>query len=406
MSKNEFVTLEDIKLAAERLKGVIRDTDFHYNETFSKMSGSSVYLKHENQQKTGSFKIRGAYNCIQTLDAKQRARGVIAASAGNHAQGVAFGATAANVKSTIVMPEIAPLPKVSATRGYGAEVIQCGTGYDEAYEEALRLQEEHGYTFVHAFDSKEVIAGQGTIGLEMLAKESDLEAIVVPIGGGGLISGVATAVKSIAPHIKIYGVQSSGAPACYLSRNAGTPITTAEAHTIADGIAVKRPGDITFSHIQRYVDDIFVVKDEDIAASILLLLERSKLVVEGAGAIGITAILHNCVPHHKKIATILSGGNIDINFVSRIIENGLVKAGRRVKLTTNLVDRPGELRKFITTIAEHQANIVYIYHEHAGHNLPIGHTNVEIDLETRDTKHAEVVVAALRQAGYRVEISL
>lgn len=404
MQDREFITLDDIKLAADRLSGVIKQTPLEFNNTFSTISGSGVYLKLENLQRTGSFKIRGAYNCIQAMDAEKRAKGVIAASAGNHAQGVALGATAAGVKSVIVMPEIAPLPKVSATRGYGAEVVQCGTVYDESYQEALRLQEEFGYAFVHAFDDLEVIAGQGTLGLEIMQQQPDLEAIVVPIGGGGLIAGIATAVKIVAPHVKIYGVQASGAPSTYLSRNAGKPIETAEAHTLADGIAVKRPGDITFRHIQKYVDDVFVVKDEDIAATILLLLERSKLVVEGAGAVGLTAILHNSVPHHKKVATITSGGNIDINFVSRIIENGLIKSGRRVKLVTNLVDRPGELRKFITAIAENQANIVYIYHEHAGQNLPIGHTGVEIDLETRDSKHAEVVVASLRQAGYQVEV--
>ena len=405
MSDREFISLDDIKLAADRLANVVKFTPLEYNNTFSMTSGAGVYLKLENLQRTGSFKVRGAYNCIQAMDEKKRAKGVIAASAGNHAQGVALGASAAGVKSIIVMPEIAPLPKVAATRSYGAEVVQCGTVYDEAYEEALRLQEDCGYTFVHAFDDLDVIAGQGTIGLEIMQQQPDIEAVVVPVGGGGLIAGVATAIKTVAPHVKVYGVQASGAPAAYLSRNAGKPMETAQAHTLADGIAVKRPGDITFRHIQKYVDDIFVVKDEDIAASILLLLERSKLVVEGAGAVGLTAILHNCVPHHNKIATVISGGNIDINFVSRIIENGLVKAGRRIKLMTNLVDRPGELRKFITTIAENQANIVYIYHEHAGQNLPIGHTSVEMDLETRDTKHAETVVASLRQAGYQVEMS-
>ncbi len=405
MKQTELVKLEDVKLAAKRLASVIRHTPLEHNKTFSTTVGSSVYLKLENLQRTGSFKVRGAYNCIQSMDKGQKNKGVIAASAGNHAQGVALGASAAGVRSTIVMPEIAPLPKVSATRGYGAEVVQFGACYDDAYEEALRLQEIEGSTFVHAFDDLAVIAGQGTIGLEMLQQQPDIEAVVVPIGGGGLIAGVAAVIKTLAPHVKVYGVQASGAPAAYLSRNAGRTMETAEARTLADGIAVKKPGELTFAHIQRYVDDIFVVKDEDIAATILLMLERCKLVVEGAGAVGLTAILHNCVPYHDKVATILSGGNIDINFVSRIIENGLIKAGRRVKLTTNLVDRPGELRKFITTIADHQANIVYIYHEHAGHNLPIGHTQVEIDLETRDNKHAEIVVASLRQAGYRVEIS-
>ena len=404
MKDKEFVTLDDIKIAAERLAGVVKRTPLEYNNTFSVSSGAGVYLKLENMQRTGSFKVRGAYNCIQAMEKEKREKGVIAASAGNHAQGVALGASAAGVKSVIVMPEIAPLPKVAATRGYGAEVVQFGTVYDEAYKEALCLQQKCGYTFVHAFDDLDVIAGQGTVGLEIMQQQPDIEAIVVPIGGGGLIAGIATAIKTMAPNIKVYGVQASGAPSTYLSRKANNPVETAQAHTLADGIAVKRPGDITFRHIQKYVDDVFVVKDEDIAASILLLLERSKLVVEGAGAVGLTAILHNGIPHHKRVATVISGGNIDINFVSRIIENGLIKAGRRVKLTTNLVDRPGELRKFITTIAENQANIVYIYHEHAGLNLPIGHTSVEMDIETRDAKHAEVVMASLRQAGYQVEM--
>ncbi|MDR3348206.1 MAG: threonine ammonia-lyase [Acidaminococcales bacterium] len=404
MKAQDFVALGDIKAAAERLGGVIKCTPLEYNNTFSLMSGSGVYLKLENLQRTGSFKVRGAYNCIQAMDGERRACGVITASAGNHAQGVALGAAAANVPATIVMPENTPLPKVAATRGYGAKVIQAGVVYDDSYEEALRLQKEQGLSFVHAFDDMAVIAGQGTIGLEMMRQRPDIEAVVVPVGGGGLIAGIAAAIKIIAPHVKVYGVQASGAPSAYLSRNAGRPVEAPGVHTLADGIAVKKTGEITFRHIQRYVDDIFVVKDEDIAATILLLLERSKLVAEGAGAVGLAAILHNLVPHHERTATVISGGNIDINFVSRIIENGLIKAGRRIKLETDLVDRPGELRKFITTIAEHQANIVYIYHEHAGKNLPIGYTNVEMDLETRDAKHAEAVVASLRQAGYKVEV--
>jgi threonine dehydratase len=330
---------------------------------------------------------------------------VITASAGNHAQGVALGAAAAKVSATIVMPENTPLPKVAATQGYGAKVIQSGAVYDDAYQEALRLQKEHGFTFVHAFDDMAVIAGQGTIGLEIMRQRADVEAVVVPVGGGGLIAGVAAAVKTVAPHVKVYGVQASGAPSAYLSRNAGRPVETPGAHTLADGIAVRKIGETTFRHIQRYVDDIFVVKDEDIAATMLLLLERSKLVAEGAGAVGLAAILHNLIPHHGKIAAVISGGNIDINFVSRIIENGLIKSGRRIKLETDLVDRPGELRKFIAAIAEHQANIVYIHHEHAGKSLPIGYTNVEMDLETRDAGHAETVVASLRQAGYKVEVT-
>ena len=398
------VTIEDIKLAQQRLAKVVTKTPLDQSTTFSKIAGCNVFLKLENMQKTGSFKIRGAGNCIASLSDAERAKGVIAASAGNHAQGVALGATRFGVKSTIVMPEPAPLSKVEATRGYGAEVVLHGTYYDEANAEARRIQEQTGQTFVHAFDNPQVIAGQGTVALEMLAQNPNLKSIAVPIGGGGLLAGIAVAVKALAPQIKVYGVQSSGAPSMYLSRNAGKIIQTAEANTLADGIAVKRPGEITFDLIQKYVDDIVMVKDEDIATTMLLMLERCKMVVEGAGATALTAVLHGLLPYAEDVGSVISGGNVDVNFISRIIENGLIKAGRRVKLLTSLNDRPGELLKFITYIAEQKANIVYIYHEHAARNLPIGQTMVEIDLETRDQEHAKNIIYNLRKAGYRVEL--
>ena len=313
---------------------------------------------------------------------------------------MALGAQAAGIKATIVMPEGAPLAKVEATKGYGAEVVLKGGVYDEASAEAVRLQKETGATLVHAFDDPAVIAGQGTIGLEILEQCPDIRSIVVPIGGGGLLAGIATAVKSVAPHVKVYGVQASGAPAMYLSKHAGKWVETPEAQTIADGIAVKSPGKITFDLIQKYVDDIFVVKDDDIAATILLMMERAKMISEGAGAIGLAAMLHGNIPHADKTAAVISGGNIDVNMISRIIENGLVKSGRRIKLLTHLTDRPGELRRFVSYIEEYKANIVYVYHEHAGRNLPIGQTQVEMDLETRDHAHAEILVAALRRAYY------
>lgn len=402
--EKDSVTLKDVQDAAKRLEKVVHKTALEYNHTFSEIAGYEVLLKLENMQRTGSFKVRGASNCIQTLSKEKQACGVITASAGNHAQGVALGARAAGIKSTIVMPEGAPIAKVEATRGYGAEIVLAGSVYDEAYQEAVRLQHETGATFVHAYDDSAVIAGQGTIGLEILEQCPDIKAIVVPVGGGGLLAGIAVAVKAIAPHVKVYGVQATGAPAMYLSKHACKWVETPEAHTIADGIAVKQPGKITFQLIQKYVDDIVVVKDDDIAATILLLMERAKMIAEGAGAIALAAVLHGSLPNVGKTAAVISGGNIDVNMISRVIENGLIKSGRRIKLVTHLTDRPGELLKFISYIKENRANIVFIHHEHAGRNLPIGHTQVEMDLETRDHAHGEVIIAALRRAGYRVEV--
>lgn len=402
--EKDSVTLKDVEEAAQRLASVVHKTPLESNHTFSMIAGHEVFLKLENMQRTGSFKVRGASNCIQMLSAEKKACGVITASAGNHAQGVALGATKAGIKSTIVMPEGAPLAKIEATRGYGAEVVLAGSVYDEAYAEALRIQKETGATFVHAYDNPAVIAGQGTIGLEILAQCPDIKSIVVPVGGGGLLAGVAVAVKAAAPHVKVYGVQATGAPAMYLSKHAGKWVETPEAHTIADGIAVKQPGKTTFQLIQKYVDDIVVVKDDDIAATILLLMERAKMIAEGAGAISLAGILHGNLPNVGKTAAVISGGNIDVNMISRVIENGLVKSGRRIKLVTHLTDRPGELLKFISHIKEHRANIIFIHHEHAGRNLPIGQTLVEMDLETRDHAHGEIIIAALRRAGYRVEL--
>lgn len=404
MVNKDCVTIKDVEAAAKRLGNLVHRTPLELNHSFSVMAGNDVYLKLENMQRTGSFKIRGAYNAMQMLSAEQRAKGVLAASAGNHAQGVALAAKLAGIKATIVMPEGTPLAKVAATQGYGAQVVQAGAGYDEAYAEACRLEKEMGAAFIHPFDNPNVIAGQGTIGLEILEQCPDIASVVVPVGGGGLLAGIAVAVKAKAPHVKVYGVQSSGAPAMYLSKHADKWVGTPEANTIADGIAVRDPGKHTFDLIKKYVDDIVVVKDEDIAAALLLMLERSKLIAEGAGAIALAAILNGNVPHDPKMAAVVSGGNIDVNMVSRIIEYGLIKSGRRVKLMTHLTDRPGELFKFISYIREHKANIVFIHHEHAGRNLPIGHTQVEMDLDTMDHAHAEALIATLRRAGYRVEI--
>ena len=397
-----MLTLDKVYHAAFKLKEVIRPTDLIHAPQIN--PDADVYLKTENLQVTGSFKVRGAYYKISTLTDEEKKHGVIACSAGNHAQGVALAAQRSGIKSIICLPDGAPISKVEATRSYGAEICLVEGVYDDAYNKALQLRDEHGYTFIHPFNDEDVIAGQGTIGLEILEQCPDIRSIVVPIGGGGLLAGIATAVKSVAPHVKVYGVQASGAPAMYLSKHAGKWVETPEAQTIADGIAVKSPGKITFDLIQKYVDDIFVVKDDDIAATILLMMERAKMISEGAGAIGLAAMLHGNIPHADKTAAVISGGNIDVNMISRIIENGLVKSGRRIKLLTHLTDRPGELRCFVSYIEEYKANIVYVYHEHAGRNLPIGQTQVEMDLETRDHAHAEILVAALRRAGYRVEL--
>ena len=397
------VSLRDVQLAAQKLAKVVYCTPLELNHTFSKMSGTDLYLKLENLQRTGSFKVRGAANCIDNLAPEKKACGVITASAGNHAQGVARAATELGIKATIVMPEAAPLAKIEATRGYGAEVVLAGADYDAAQAAALLLQEKTGATFVHAYDHPDVIAGQGTIGLELLKQCADLDTIVVPVGGGGLLAGIAVAIKETNPKIKVYGVQAAGASAMYLSAHAHKWVATPEANTIADGIAVKKPGKLNFEIIEKYVDDLVVVKDEEIAATVLLMMERAKLITEGAGATALAGIINARVPVGKKTAAIISGGNIDVNMISRIIENGLVKSGRRMKIVTSLVDRPGELLKFISYIKEYRANIIYISHERSGKDLAIGNTLVEMDLEIRNHIHGEDVIAALRRAGYHVD---
>lgn len=404
MDHEQVIALTDVQEAYARLSGVLHKTPLDRSRTFSMMTGCDVYLKLDNLQKTGSFKIRGAYNKIQSLTEREKASGVIAASAGNHAQGVAYAASLAGIKSTIVMPEGAPLAKIIATRGYGAEVVLHGAVYDDAYEQALKIQQESRQTFVHAFNDAAVMAGQGTIGLEILEDLDDVTAIVAPIGGGGLISGIATAVKAKAPQVKIYGVQATGASAMYLSKYAHSLKTTSDAQTIADGIAVKIPGDLTFPIVEKYVDEIVTVDDEAIAGAILLLLERAKLMVEGAGAISLAAILNGKIPQKGKIVSVISGGNIDVNTISRIIERGLVKSGRRVRLSTVLLDRPGALEGFLTVIAKLKANILHVHHDRVERHVPIGRSNVEVCLETRDTMHTEEIIATLRQDGYNVEI--
>lgn len=404
MGKAIGVRLADILEAHAALGEVAHATPLDRSRTFSQMAGCDAYLKLENLQKTGSFKIRGAYNKIRLLTDAEKACGVIAASAGNHAQGVAYAASIAGARATIVMPEVAPLAKIIATRGYGAEVVLSGAVYDAAFEKATELQRTCGQTFIHAFNDNAVIAGQGTVGLEILRDLEDVTSIVVPVGGGGLIAGIAMAVKETAPHVKVYGVQAQGAPAMYMSKRAHSLKTIPDAVTMADGIAVKVPGDLTFAIIDKYVDDIVVVDDEAIATTILMLLERAKLMVEGAGAVSLAALLHGKVPAQGKVVSVISGGNIDVNIISRIIERGLVKAGRRVKISTMVVDRPGALHRLLSIIAALRANVIHIYHDRVERNVPIGQAIVEVGLETRDAMHTEEILATLRQEGYNVEV--
>ncbi|MFZ5946064.1 MAG: threonine ammonia-lyase [Bacillota bacterium] len=402
-----MVELRDIWRARENLTGIIHHTNLDLSYTFSELTGNKVYLKTENLQKTGSFKIRGAYNKIASIDEGQRQKGVIAASAGNHAQGVAFGAARAGIGATIVMPEGAPLSKVIATRGYGAEVFLHGNVYDDAYNKAQEIQRETGAVFVHAFDDLEVIAGQGTIGLEILDDLPDVDAIIAPIGGGGLISGIAAAVKSLKPSIKIIGVEAEGAACVLASRKKGELSPLTSAHTIADGIAVKCPGSQTFELIQKYVDDVVTVSDEEIASTILLLLERSKLVAEGAGATALAALVYRKeLLSQKKIAVVVSGGNIDVNFMSRIIEKGLVKTGRNVKLTTIMLDKPGNLQHFLSIIAENKANVISIYHDRLDPDIPLDKAQVDVVLETQSSQHVKALIENLQQNGYTVNVVL
>lgn len=401
---NRIVSLEDISIARERLQGVIRHTPLEPSEFFTKMTESQVFVKLENLQKTGSFKVRGAYNKIASLG-KDVTDGVVAASAGNHAQGVALASSQIGISSTIVMPEGAPITKVEKTRAFGANVILTGQGYDDAFRRAQEIQQESGAVFVHAFDDPQVIAGQGTIGMEILEDLPDVDAVVVPIGGGGLIAGVACAIKEQRPDVKVIGVEAADAPCMLEACKLGKVHELASAQTIADGIAVRRAGELTFKMVQQYVDQIVTVDDEEIAWAILMLLENDKLVVEGAGAVGIAALLQKkCDLLGKKVAVILSGGNIDVNVVSIIIERGLVKAGRYLRVRTIVSDRPGSLQKLLSTLAETGANVISIVHDRIKPNVPLKQAEVEIVLETRNNAHIAQIVESLDKKGYILDI--
>jgi threonine dehydratase len=398
------VTIADIWQAYKFLKPLIHHTALMHSRTLSEMTGADIYLKAEHMQRSGAFKVRGAGYKISRLSEEQYKAGVIAASAGNHAQGVAIAAAQHNIPCTIVMPENAPLAKVTATQSYGANVVLYGATYDDAYQHCCELQRASGATFIHAFDDPEVIAGQGSLGLEMLNDLPDADAIVVPIGGGGLISGIAIAARALKPDITIIGVQAEGAASCRASLDSGKPVTLPAITTIADGIATKRPGTLTFSIIRRLVDDVVVVNDESIINAVLMLMERCKMLVEGAGAAGLAALLSGTIRlEGKKVLVPLTGGNIDINLVGRFIEHGLAAAGRYFVIHTRLTDRPGELMRLLGIVAEMRINVIDVRYQRISNRLPIMQREETITLETRDRAQCVELLRRLRAAGYMVE---
>ena len=391
-----MLTLDKVYKASHVLKEVIRETDLIKAPKINKEA--EVYLKTENLQVTGSFKVRGAYFKISQLSDEEKAKGVIACSAGNHAQGVALAASRAGIKSLICLPDGAPISKVEATKSYGAEVCLVEGVYDDAYAKALQLRDEKGYTFIHPFDDEDVIAGQGTIGLEVLEQLPDVDAVVVPIGGGGLISGVAYTIKQLNPKIKVYGVQAAGAPSMVNSIRDGKIERLDNVSTIADGIKVKEPGQHTFDICSKYVDEIVTVTDDEIAAAILALIEQQKLIAEGAGAVSVAAVMFDKVPvKGKKVVCLVSGGNIDVTILSRVIHRGLVKSGRTALLNIELLDKPGQLLGVSRIIAQLGGNVVGVHHEHVG-NSDINGCYLRIEMETRNFEHISTFVG-MRTAG-------
>lgn len=397
----EMLTLDKVYHAAYILKDAARRTDLI---AAPELCGeSNIWLKTENLQVTGSFKLRGAYYKISQLTAEERAKGVIACSAGNHAQGVALAAQKNGIPALICIPDSAPISKIEATRRLGAEVVLVPGTYDDAYARALQLKEEKGLTFIHPFDDEDVIAGQGTIGLEILDQMPDVEAVVVPIGGGGLISGVAFAIKSLRPQCKVYGVQAANAPSMMKSIQKGKSITLDTVATFADGIAVKHPGDTTFELVRRYVDGIVSVSEDEIASAILALMERQKLVAEGAGAVSVAATLFDKIDlGGKKTVCLLSGGNIDVNILSRVITRGLVNSGRNASLTIALVDKPGQLEGVSRIVSEHGGNVVSVQYDRSDPNMAINTCYLKLGLETRDHAQIQEIADALNDAGFAI----
>ncbi len=399
-----MIGFADIEAARKRLGDAIYKTPCAYSETISKLSGNKVFFKLENLQMTGSFKERGALNRLLLLSPEERARGIIAASAGNHAQGVAYHAQREGLPTTIVMPLSTPLIKVTCTREYGAEVILFGDNYDAAYAKALEEAKKRQRTLIHAFDDDHIIAGQGTIGLELLEQNPYLEAVIVPIGGGGLIGGIAAALKETNPRIRVIGVESQRVPSMQAALAQKQLVTVPEASTLADGIAVRRVGERTLPLVQKYVDDVVSVDEEEIANAILLLLEREKTVAEGAGAAPLAALMSKKTGlADKRVCLVIGGGNIDVNMLSRIIERGLVKVGRLVRLRVRISDHPGSLHQLLGIFAKVRANIIEIAHNRAFSKVDLGETAVDATLELRGAEHFSEMEAALTQASYPFE---
>ncbi len=398
-----MLTLDRIYHAAYVLKDAIRPTDM-IKCSADVVPGTSVYLKTENLQVTGSFKVRGAYYKISQLTEEERKKGVIACSAGNHAQGVARAATKNGIKSLICIPDAAPISKIEATKRLGAEVCLVKGTYDDAYAKAVELQKQSGATFIHPFDDELVIAGQGTIGLEIIDKKPNVDAVVVPVGGGGLLAGVAFAIKSLNPNIKVYGVQASGAPSMVQSVKDGQIETLESVHTFQDGIAVKTPGNLTYEIASKYVDGFVTVTDDECAAAILTLLERQKLVTEGAGACAFAAVLFNKIPEikGKRVCCLLSGGNIDVTILSRVINRGLQMSGRLADLTIELLDKPGQLQGVSEIISNMGGNVVSVSHDRAELNSDINACYLRISMETRNQAHVDEIKAELVKNGYRL----
>lgn len=393
--------INEIYNAQKVLSGVLRKTPLIWSRRIN--PDADIYIKPENMQFTGSFKLRGAYYKISQLSEEEKARGVVACSAGNHAQGVAFGASHNGIKALICLPAGAPISKVDATKGYGAEVCLVPGVYDDAYQKAIQLRDEMGYTFVHPFDDPKVIAGQGTIGLEILEEMPDVEAVIVPIGGGGLISGVAFALKTLRPDIKVYGVQSSGAPSMVASLQEGKIQHLSSVSTIADGIAVKEPGINTFEMCNKYVDEVVTVSDDEVAAAILALIEQHKIVSEGAGAVAAAAAMFNKLPiKGKKVVCLVSGGNIDVTTLSRVITRGLSKSGRNYTFKIDLYDKPGQLSGVCNIIADLGGNVLSVAHERINASNEINGCVLRIELETLNHSHIETIRKGLIDAGYCV----
>ncbi|HEU5401221.1 MAG TPA: threonine ammonia-lyase [Terriglobales bacterium] len=399
-----MITVAEVRAARERIGRSVLVSRCAESNALSQMTESRVWLKFENLQMTGSYKERGALNKILTLSAEECDRGLVAASAGNHAQAVSYHATQRGISAQIVMPLATPLNKVMATRRFGGEVVLYGANYDEACEEAMRRCTELGRTFVHPFDDDAVMAGQGTLGLELMEQVPQLDILVASIGGGGMISGVACAIKEANPKVRIVGVQTARLPSMREAVKDGGPVTLPVASTLADGIAVRRAGERTFEMVQRYVDDIVTVEEDEIAAAILLLLEREKTLVEGAGAAPVAALLHKKVDvTGKTVGVVISGGNLDVSILSRIIERGLAEDGRMVRLRIHLPDYPGALHRLTGVLAEHRANIVQTAYDRTYFGVDLGNTAIDLTMETRGAEHVNELVTALREKSYQFE---